>query len=47
VITGPSIGTPPAYPDWFVPLLCFLPAIGVVIFLGVRRYFKTRRWSRR
>ena len=46
-VTGPSIGAPPAYPDWLVPLLSFTPAIALVVALLVNRYLKTRRWSRR
>ncbi len=47
VVTGPSVSSPPAYPDWLVPFLSFVPAIGVAVFLVSRRLLKTRRWSRR
>lgn len=47
VVTGPSVGSAPAYPDWLVPFLSFVPAIAVAAFLVVRRLLKTRRWSRR
>ncbi len=46
-VTGPSIGSPPSYPDWLVPVLSLVPAavlVGVILF---NRYWSTRRWSRR
>ncbi|HEY6238311.1 MAG TPA: hypothetical protein VIZ68_03895, partial [Thermoplasmata archaeon] len=47
IVTGPSIGAPSQWPDWLVPLLCFVPAIALVAFLLARRYLKTRQWDRR
>ncbi|MGC2035892.1 MAG: carboxypeptidase regulatory-like domain-containing protein [Thermoplasmata archaeon] len=46
-VTGPSIGTPQAYPDWLVPVLSFVPAIVLVGTLLVYRWYRTRRWVRR
>lgn len=47
-VTGPSVGTsPPSYPDWLVPLLSFVPAIGLALGLVVYRWWRTRRWTRR
>ncbi|MCI4344397.1 MAG: carboxypeptidase-like regulatory domain-containing protein, partial [Thermoplasmata archaeon] len=46
IVTGPSLGSPPAYPDWLVPLLCFVPAIAFLVAVGSYRWFKTRRWKR-
>ncbi len=47
-VTGPSIaGGPPTLPDWFVPVVSFLPAIALAVGLSVRRWWKTRRWVRR
>ncbi len=47
VVTGPSVGSPPAYPDWFVPLLSFVPAIALTAGLVGYRWYRTRRWNRR
>jgi hypothetical protein len=47
VITGPSIGSPPTYPDWLVPVLAFVPAMALVIGVGAWRWYRTRRWTRR
>lgn len=47
VVTGPSVGSAPAYPDWLVPVLAFVPALALAAFLVARRLIKTRRWSRR
>ncbi len=47
LVTGPAIGQPSSTPEWVVPLIAFLPAIALVAVLGIRRYLKTRRWSRR
>jgi dolichyl-phosphooligosaccharide-protein glycotransferase len=46
VVTGPSLGSPPAYPDWLVPVLCFVPAAAFLVVVGSYRWFKTRRWKR-
>ncbi len=47
-VTGPSVaGGPSGVPDWLVPLLVFVPAIGLAVGLLVRRWLKTRRWTRR
>ncbi|MCI4364822.1 MAG: hypothetical protein L3K10_01980 [Thermoplasmata archaeon] len=47
-VTGPGVATPPAtLPDWVIPLLAFVPAIGLAVALLVRRWLKTRRWTRR
>jgi hypothetical protein len=46
-VTGPSIGTPQAYPDWLVPVLSFVPAIVLVGTIVVYRWYRTRRWVRR
>ncbi|HEV2166635.1 MAG TPA: carboxypeptidase-like regulatory domain-containing protein, partial [Thermoplasmata archaeon] len=45
-VTGPNLGSPPATPDWLVPLLAFLPAIAFVVVLVVHRWYSTRRWVR-
>ena len=47
VVTGPSVGAAPSYPDWLVPVLSFVPALALAAFLVARRLLKTRRWSRR
>jgi hypothetical protein len=48
VVTGPSIGpAPSSLPDWLVPLLVFVPAIGLVIGVISYRWWRTRRWQRR
>ncbi|HXQ48257.1 MAG TPA: hypothetical protein VN842_00550, partial [Thermoplasmata archaeon] len=47
-VTGPGVASPPAtLPDWVIPLLVFVPAIGLTVVLFVRRWLKTRRWTRR
>jgi dolichyl-phosphooligosaccharide-protein glycotransferase len=46
-VTGPSIGSPAAYPDWFFPTLAFVPAIAVVVAAFSWRWWRTRRWVRR
>jgi len=48
VVTGPSIGAAPnSLPDWLVPLLVFLPAIGLAVGVITYRWWRTRRWTRR
>ncbi|HEV2316412.1 MAG TPA: carboxypeptidase regulatory-like domain-containing protein [Thermoplasmata archaeon] len=47
VVTGPSIGSPPPYPDWLVPTLVFVPALAVLVVAVVQRWMKTRKWVRR
>jgi hypothetical protein len=47
-VTGPGVGAQPAaLPGWVIPALVFLPAIALAIGLLVRRWVKTRRWTRR
>jgi asparagine N-glycosylation enzyme membrane subunit Stt3 len=47
-VTGPGVGVPPnALPDWVIPLLAFVPALALAVALLVRRWVKTRRWTRR
>jgi hypothetical protein len=47
-VTGPGVGLQPAaLPDWVIPLVVFLPAIGLAVAMLVRRWVKTRRWTRR
>jgi dolichyl-phosphooligosaccharide-protein glycotransferase len=46
-VTGPSLGSPPSYPSWLVPLLALIPAAAVVAIILFSRYWSTRRWSRR
>ncbi|MCI4350255.1 MAG: carboxypeptidase regulatory-like domain-containing protein [Thermoplasmata archaeon] len=46
VVTGPSLGSPPAYPDWLVPVLAFVPATGFLVAAGTYRWLRTRRWRR-
>jgi dolichyl-phosphooligosaccharide-protein glycotransferase len=47
-VTGPNVGAQPAMlPTWVIPLLVFVPAIGLAVALLVRRWVKTRRWTRR
>ncbi len=46
-VTGPELGSPSPYPDWLVPMLAFIPAIGLMIGVVVYRWNKTRRWVRR
>jgi asparagine N-glycosylation enzyme membrane subunit Stt3 len=46
-VTGPSVGSPPAYPDWVIEALVFVPAGAVLIAMVSFRWWRTRRWSRR
>ena len=46
-VTGPSIGSPPPYPDWFVPAIVFVPAAGLILAVFTYRWWRTRRWRRR
>lgn len=46
-VTGPNLGSPPAYPDWLVWILVFVPALAFVVFAIGWRWYRTRRWSRR
>jgi hypothetical protein len=45
-VTGPGIGPTPAYPDWVVPALCFVPALALVVGLISWRWYRSRRWYR-
>ncbi|MCI4336204.1 MAG: carboxypeptidase regulatory-like domain-containing protein [Thermoplasmata archaeon] len=47
VVTGPGIGAPSAYPDWFVPALAFVPVIAFIAAILVYQWSRTRRWRRR
>jgi hypothetical protein len=47
VVTGPSVGSAPSsLPTWVVPLLVFVPALGLVVGVVVYRWWRTRRWRR-
>lgn len=47
-VTGPSVASGPSpIPEWFVPLVSFLPALALALGLVLRRWWKTRRWVRR
>jgi asparagine N-glycosylation enzyme membrane subunit Stt3 len=46
-VTGPNIGAPPALPDWFVPVIVFVPAIALALAIISYRWWRTRRWTRR
>jgi asparagine N-glycosylation enzyme membrane subunit Stt3 len=47
-VSGPSVGSPPStLPDWVVPLLCFVPAIALVVGVITLRWWRSRRWTRR
>jgi hypothetical protein len=47
-VTGPGVAVPPSeLPGWVIPLLVFVPAIALAIGLSARRWWKTRRWTRR
>jgi len=47
-VTGPSIGSPPNLPPfWLVPLLAFVPTIALVVGVLSYRWWRTRRWTRR
>ncbi len=46
-ITGPSVGTPPAYPTWVPVALAFVPAAAVAVFAVTYRWWRSRRWTRR
>ncbi len=46
-ITGPSVGTPPAYPDWFLITLGFVPTMAVIVIGLTWRWWRSRRWTRR
>jgi dolichyl-phosphooligosaccharide-protein glycotransferase len=47
VVTGPSLTSAPTLPGFVVPILVFVPTAALLIVLGIQRYLKTRRWSRR
>jgi hypothetical protein len=43
-VSGPSVGSAPSLPpDWLIPLLSFVPVVGVLSY----RWWRTRRWTRR
>ncbi len=47
-LVGAGVGTAPAtLPDWLVPVLVFVPALVLLIFVLVWRWNRTRRWERR
>ena len=47
-ITGPRVGSGPSpVPDWFVPLVSFVPALLLVLGVLTYRWWRTRRWTRR
>ncbi len=46
-VTGPGVGPPPAYPDWLVPVLVFVPALALIGVIVGYRWWRTRRWRRR
>ncbi len=46
-VTGPNVGTPPTLPDWFVPVIVFVPAIALALAVVTYRWWRTRRWRRR
>jgi urease beta subunit len=47
-VTGPSVGSGPSpVPDWFVPLVSFVPALVLVLGILTYRWWRTRRWTRR
>jgi len=46
-VTGPSVGSEPAYPIWFVPLLSFVPVIALVLGVLSYRWYRSRKWVRR
>src|SRR5208283_939059 len=41
-VAGPGIGSPSAYPDWFLPALAFVPALALIVGLLVYRWYRTR-----
>ncbi|MHB8351411.1 MAG: hypothetical protein ACYDFT_01760 [Thermoplasmata archaeon] len=45
-VTGPGLGTPPAYPGWVVYPLVFVPAAAVLLFMVTFRWYRSRRWHR-
>jgi asparagine N-glycosylation enzyme membrane subunit Stt3 len=48
IVTGPGVGNSTSTAnDWVIPLLVFVPAIALAVALLVRRWVKTRRWTRR
>ncbi|MCI4342783.1 MAG: hypothetical protein L3J92_01515 [Thermoplasmata archaeon] len=48
IVTGPDVGNATATTlSSYIPALVFVPAIGLAIALLVRRWVKTRRWTRR
>ncbi|HXW67677.1 MAG TPA: carboxypeptidase regulatory-like domain-containing protein [Thermoplasmata archaeon] len=48
LVTGPGVTSPPSgLPDWFVPLVSFVPAIALVVGVLAYRWWRTRRWTRR
>jgi asparagine N-glycosylation enzyme membrane subunit Stt3 len=46
-VTGPNVGAPPAYPDWLIPALVFVPAVAFLASVFGLRWWRTRRWVRR
>jgi dolichyl-diphosphooligosaccharide--protein glycosyltransferase len=48
VVTGPSVQAgPSSVPDWFIPLVAFVPALLLVLGVLTYRWWRTRRWTRR
>jgi hypothetical protein len=48
IVTGPGVGNATSTAnDWLIPVLVFVPAIALAVALLVRRWVKTRRWTRR
>ncbi len=45
-VTGPGLGTPPAYPTWLLYPLVFVPAAAALLFFVTLRWYRTRRWRR-
>ncbi|MGI0150326.1 MAG: carboxypeptidase regulatory-like domain-containing protein, partial [Thermoplasmata archaeon] len=46
VVTGPSVGSPPAYPAWLLEVLVFVPAFAAVAVAASFRWYRNRRWHR-
>jgi hypothetical protein len=47
-VTGPQVqGGPSGLPTWVVPVLVFVPALGLFAAVTIYRWWRTRRWTRR